>query len=989
MKTRSVLLFLSFILFCVKISFGQTAFTTETKTSADGKYKWQEVTNDPTHTRWYTLENGLTVIISENHLEPRVMTLFTTKAGSKNDPPTHTGLAHYLEHMLFKGTNKFGSLDWEKESVELGKIEKLYETYNKTTDAGKRKSIYHEIDSVSGVAAKYAIANEYDKMMTSIGSNMTNAFTSFENTSYMENFPGNNLEKYLTIQAERFRYPVLRLFHTELEAVYEEKNIGLDNGDNKIFESMFASLFKNHTYGTQTTIGSIEHLKNPSLVEIKKYFYSNYVPNNMALILAGDVNADEAIAMVDEHFGKWQSSPVAPFKFKPEAPRTKAEEITVKSPDDEKVAIGFRMPETNSKEAIVADLVSSILYNGKSGLIDKNLVKKQKVLEAYGFTYLLKDHGIIFFQGKPLQGQTLKDVKDLLLGEIDNLKKGNFEEDLITATVNNLKVSRMKERENPVNMAFVLNDLFVTSKPWEVYLKDLQDKSKITKADVVKFANKWFDNYPTIVYKLTGVDSSVQKVQKPEIHPVEVNRDAQSEFLKKIVNTPSPVLKPVFLNYTKDIRKGNVKKDLPLWYVPNKINELFTAYYVLDMGELNNQKLPFAIDYLKYIGTSKMTNEEINAKLYKLAVDFNIFSSNDQVYISFSGLEENFDEAMKIIEDLINDPMPDQDALERMIEAKIKERNDATLDKGNIFWTALDDYAKYGKSNPTNDVISNAKLRKLKAKELTDIIKSLSTYKHKVYYYGPRDFVKLNSALGKNHKTPDILKEYPAKKEFKKLAATENTIYFVNYDMVQAEIGMTRWDSPWDAKMLPKVSAFNEYYGGSMASVVFQDIRESKALAYSAFSAYRRPSKKEDPFSSIFYVGTQADKLPEAMDAINNLLTNMPESEKNWEIGKNNIKQSIATQRITKEAILFNYQNAQKLGVERDLRKDIYDGVDKLTLADIKKFHEDHLKGKSWNIKLIGSKDKVNLADLKKYGKVVELSIKDIFGYDVDKVVKP
>ncbi|HMG15927.1 MAG TPA: insulinase family protein, partial [Saprospiraceae bacterium] len=217
----------------------------------------------------------------------------------------------------------------------------------------------------------------------------------------------------------------------------------------------------------------------------------------------------------------------------------------------------------------------------------------------------------------------------------------------------------------------------------------------------------------------------------------------------------------------------------------------------------------------------------------------------------------------------------------------------------------------------------------------------------------------------------------------------ENTIYFVNYDMVQAEIGMTRWDSPWDAKMLPKVSAFNEYYGGSMASVVFQDIRESKALAYSAFSAYRRPAKKEDPFSSIFYVGTQADKLPDAMDAINNLLTNMPESSKNWDIGRNNIKQSIATQRITKEAILFNYQNAQKLGVERDLRKDVYDGVDKISLADIKKFHEDHLKAKSWNIKLIGSRDKINMTDLKKYGKVVELSIKDIFGYDVDKIVKP
>lgn len=105
----------------------------------------------------------------------------------------------------------------------MDQIELLYEKYNQTKNEAQRKDIYSKIDSLSGVAAKYAIANEYDKMMASIGSNMTNAFTSFENTTYMENIPSNNLEKFLMIQDERFRNPVLRLFHTELEAVYEEK----------------------------------------------------------------------------------------------------------------------------------------------------------------------------------------------------------------------------------------------------------------------------------------------------------------------------------------------------------------------------------------------------------------------------------------------------------------------------------------------------------------------------------------------------------------------------------------------------------------------------------------------------------------------------------------------------------------------------------------------------------------------------------------------
>ena len=390
----------------------------------------------------------------------------------------------------------------------------------------------------------------------------------------------------------------------------------------------------------------------------------------MAVILAGDIDADKTIVAVDQHFGAWKRKEIPPFTFENEPVRTEKEEITVTSPDEESVAVGFRMPDANSKEAIVCDLVNAILYNGKSGLIDKNLVKSQKVLQAYGFNYLLKDYGIIFFQGNPLKGQSLGDVKDLLLAQIDKLKKGDFDADLIQATVNNLKVNRVREQESPQNMAFVLNDVFATDRKWSEYLMGSVTMNQITKQQVVDFANKWFgDNY-SIVYKLTGVDKNIQKVEKPEIHPVALNREAQSDFLKSIVNSPSKPLTPVFLDYDKDINKGLLKKDLPVWHVPNKINNLFSVYYVLDMGKLNDKKLPFAIDYLKLIGTSTKTNEQINKELYKLAVDLNIYSSDDQVYISLSGLEENFDKALAILEDVIRNPKPDKVALEKMIPPK-------------------------------------------------------------------------------------------------------------------------------------------------------------------------------------------------------------------------------------------------------------------------------------------------------------------------------
>ena len=974
------------VLFSAKTClFGQSSFQTLTKSSPDGKYHWTEVAQDPTHTRFYTLANGLQVILTENHNEPRIMSLFTTRAGSKNDPADHTGLAHYLEHILFKGTDQFGTLDYAKEKVQLDKIESLYESYNSTKDSSLRKFIYHMIDSISGESAKLAIANEYDKMMTNIGSNMTNAFTSFENTTYMENIPSNNLEKFLEIQRERFRNPVLRLFHTELEAVYEEKNISLDNGFSKIFEKMFASLFKNHPYGTQTTIGTIEHLKNPSLKEIKNYFYKYYIPNNMCLILTGDIQMDQTIELVDQYFGNWAKKEIPSFSFIPETPRTAIEEYSVMSPDEESVALGFVMPNRNDKEAVVADLVGSILYNGKSGLIDKNLVKSQKVLSAFGFTYLLKDYGLMYFGGNPLQNQSLSAVKDLVIAQIDSLKKGNFDEDLIIATINNLKVSRVREQENAVNMAFTLNDLFAGSQSWESYLKNIDIMSKITKKDVVEFANKWFKENYTIVNKLTGNDTTVQKVIKPTITPVEVNRESQSPFLKKIIDNPSPSLKPVFLDFKKDIQFGELKKDLPVWMVPNTRNKLFDVYYVLDMGSNHNKKLSLAIDYLKFIGTSKKSNEQINKEFYKLAVDFYIYTDKDQIYVSLSGLDENYEAAIKLMEELLTDPKPDQKALDNLIKSKIKSRNDATLNKESIFYEALDEYMRYGKNNSFNTGMSNKELRAIKATELTSLIKSVMSYKHRVQYYGPRNLDQVVNHLKKVHKSPAQLKNYPVEKKYPLQVPKEKTIYFINYDMVQAEIQLHRADQKFDLKLLPSISAFNEYYGGGMASVVFQDIRESKALAYSAYSYIGRPDKKEDPFETHFYVGTQADKLGDALKAVNNLLTDMPESEKNWEIGKKSIRQGIESRRISKSGIMFNYQSALRLGQKEDLRKITYNNIEKISLSDIKQFHANHMKDKSWNMKVLGSKDKINMDELKKYGKVVELSLKDIFGYEVEK----
>ena len=444
-------------------SHGQTTW----KNATTGKFPYTYVDKDPMKARFYTLKNGLTVILTVNKEKPRIQTIIATKAGSKTDPSNHTGLAHYLEHMLFKGTDKYGSLDWEKEKIYLAQVDELYEQYNSTKDEAARKEIYHAIDSVSGLAAKFAIANEYDKMMAMIGAQGTNAFTSFEQTAYINDIPSNQIDRWLAIEAERFRNPVLRIFHPELEAVYEEKNISLDSDEDKVFELLFDKLFQKHNYGQQTTIGTIEHLKNPSLKAIREYFYKNYVPNNMCVILSGDFDPDQVIQKIEQSFSYMKPKPVPAYTFNKEADIQKPIEADVIGPDAEYVSLAFRFPGADSKEALMLDLMSNILSNGNAGLMDLNLVKKQKVLEASAGAYKLKDYSVLFLDGKAKEGQKLEEVKEEMLAQIELLKSGNFDNDMLKAIINNYKKSVIEQRESNSGRAFGLLESFTSELPWD------------------------------------------------------------------------------------------------------------------------------------------------------------------------------------------------------------------------------------------------------------------------------------------------------------------------------------------------------------------------------------------------------------------------------------------------------------------------------------------------------------------------------------------
>ncbi|PKV51143.1 putative Zn-dependent peptidase [Aquimarina sp. MAR_2010_214] len=981
---KSVLLLL--LIICLsncKNSSSETSISQEAKveqhTDAAG-FNYETVTNDPTGLRLYTLENGLKVYLAKNEEEPKIQTFIAVRAGSNYDPKEATGLAHYLEHMVFKGTDEIGTQDFEKEKVLLQQISDLYEQHKAETDADKKKEIYKKIDEVSFEASKISISNEYDKMISSLGAEGTNAHTWFEETIYKNKIPANELDKWLKVESERFSQLVLRLFHTELEAVYEEYNRGQDSDGWKSYAAMLEGLFPNHPYGQQKTIGTSEHLKNPSMVAIHNYFDKYYVPNNMAMVLVGDIDFDQTIQKVNKTFGGFENKEVVHPVLPKEDPITSPVIKEVFGPTAESVSVAFRSAAIGTKEEKLLTVADMLLANGNAGLIDLNLNQKQAVQNAGCSPTFLNDYGYHQFYGSPKADQTLDEVKDLLLSQIDKLKKGEFDEWMISAVINDLKLSQTREYENNTALASAYYNAFIHREDWKDKVEFLNELKKVSKQELVDFANSFYkDNY-VVIYKRKGEDKNITKVENPGITPVELNRDKQSEFIKAFTQQETPPLTPKFIDYKTAIKETKTASELKVSYIDNPNNDLFNLSIIFDMGRDNDRKVSLAAGYLDYLGTDKYSPEELKKEFYKLGIDYYVNAGSDKTYVGISGLKENLDAGLALLEHLWTNAVPNQETYAKYVDQIAKGRQDGKTQKGNILWNGLMSYGKYGDNSPLRNIYTIGELQAVNPQELIDKIKELRNFKQRIFYYG-KDVDAAIASINKNHKVQNELLDYPEEVKYVE-KETGGNVYFVDYDMVQSEMIFLAKGSEFDPDKMAASRLFNTYFGSGLSSIVFQEIRESKSLAYSAFSAYSTASEKGDSNYIYAYIGTQANKMPQAVDAMMDLMTNMPEAEEQFNAAKEATLKKIAAQRITKSKIFWTYEGLKKRGIDNDNREEMYNTIKDMTLEDLKSFFNENIKGETYNILVVGNKKDVNMNALSKLGEVKEMDIDYLFNYE-------
>jgi predicted Zn-dependent peptidase len=944
-------------------------------TPSDGTVR---VEGDPMGVVVKKLPNGLTLMLSENHEEPKIACWITTRAGSAKDPAEATGLAHYLEHMNFKGTSKLGTTDWAQEKPHLDKITALYDVLFQTTDPAKRKELYNQIDAENQAATQFEVMNEFDTMYSGMGFQGLNAFTSTDQTSYVCEIPANRLESWAKVESDRFRDPVYRLFQSELEAVYEEKNRGMDNKSWGPREAMMADLFPQHPYGTQTTIGTIEHLKNPSLTKIYDYFHKWYVPGNMVVTIAGDFKTADALAVLEKYFGTWEGKPVPPDPVHPIVPLTSVVKTELKFEAEEQLLLAWLTVAPTDPDADALIMADMMLANGSTGLIDVDVNQKQRLVSAGASPEFLVEAGGEILSAVPKSGQTLEDAEKLLLAEIERLKKGAFDDADMRGALTQFEIQRKQQLESSDARVREMTESYVNREGWERKVHALDRLRTVSKDDIVRVANKYFGPNYVAVYRRSG-KPEVPSIAKPGFKAVDIPKDRHSEYYRAMMAAPVPPIEPRFLEADRDYKRMDLKSGKLIWS-KNPSNDLFQVSFSVESGTDTDPRLGTAFGLADFGGAGDLDTLAFKKRLYELGSTVTAGAGRQETIITLTGEDRAFEETLRLAREHFDRPtgaaQADLDKLVgRVIASRAKQKIDARAVNGAL--------GAYGQRGAESDVLhqpTNDQLKAYKAEELLAAVRDVWSHPRTVLYAGPRPIADVAAVvdlppLGADF---DALKPLPARKNVVAVTPEKPRILFVDKKATQAAVGLYFVDGVYDRPAVPTHRVYTEYMSGSMGSVVFQEIRESRSLAYDAGAGYRDGSWRGDSNIFLGALGTQADKTVEAISVLMQIVKEMPASQERMDNAKKALDEAYRTARVPFRTIPTTVLTWARLGLDGDPRPWNWEQIRKMTLADLSGWAA-RWKSMPYTLTIVGDKTRIDLAKLAEFGEVVEMTPDQLF----------
>ena len=922
------------------------------------------------------LDNGLKLVMCENHDQPEIYGAIYVHAGSKNDPTDATGMAHYFEHIMFKGTDRIGTLDWEKEKVYLDSISMMYDRLHETTDPAERNAIQLKINELSIASTDYAIPNETDVILTQMGGKGLNAGTSYDQTMYFNTFPSNQLSKWMDVYVERFRNPVFRLFQSELEAVYEEKNMYGDNPITGFQEYLFHEVFGEHPYG-RPVIGYTEHLKNPQPAKMHEFYNTYYVANNMTLILVGDFNMEEAEAMAAEKFGTWRSGKVPPM---PEYNLPKFNGPVVKEVRMTPIKMGaliFPGVKNSDPDMVPLSMACQIFCNGETGLADK-LMLEGKVMAAIMVPLSLEDYGVNLMLYVPkLIGQSHEKAEALIFDCIDQLKRGEFSDELFEAVRMGELMERLRATESLSKLASLFLEMEMQGQTYEELLAETERIKTITKDEVVAIANKYFGNDYLDVRSKMG-STPKDKVEKPNWKPLEAkNTNAKSDFAKMIEAEEVPEVTPQVIEFGKDVKITDISEGFKLYSAINTANDIFELSFCFNYGNLDDPDLEKAVGYLYMQGTESLPYQEFALELQKMGASIDCYSDENEFMVKITGFEKDLERLLELCHDKLYNPSNDESQIKILAEA---ERMNAKTSKedASTWARAVREYALYGeKSSFLNHSSVKVWSKRTGEELLAQVAEALKRDGYVLYTGNQYPHVLVNSIKAHN-----ILPAKPIKGEEKYLVEnkfTEPRIFFApNKSFRQSNIWFYVPGEKLSLQDEAMAGMFSKYFGTDMYSIVFQEIREFRSLGYTAYASYLFDDLERKPGYLRGFLGTQGDKTIDGITAMTDLITNMPERVEKFNASKEALLKSRASTYYTFRSKPSMVRYWVRKGYDHDPRAEVTELVRKAEFEDVMSFYNRMVKNRPVVIMMSGSPKSVDTKELAKFGKVTKLKYKQI-----------
>ncbi len=927
------------------------------------------------------LSNGLKVIMAEEHSQPKIYGAVMVHAGSKNEDPQATGVAHYFEHIMFKGTDRIGTTDWEKEKPYLDSISDLYDQMQATKDEGVRQQLQMEINRLNIEASKYAIANETDAILQQMGCTGLNAYTTYDVTCYHNTLPSNQLENWMEVYAERFRNPVYRLFQGELEAVYEERNIYANSMMYGFQRELFKEAFGQHPY-SRDVIGLDEHLKNPQPSAMKKFYDKYYVASNMTLLLVGDFDSKEAARMAEKYFKIW------PKGEKVEEPTYRLPNFRNRNVKEVKLTpikagvMLFPAVKANAPDELTLDVMSEIISGG-NGRLDE-LATEGKLMAASLSSVCLEDAGMnaVIYIPK-LFGQKHEAAEELIWAAIDSVKEGRFSDKLLESIKMNNLMGRKRIVESYSSIASLLENLERTGSNYDEWLRDNERLQSITKEDIMRVAKKYYDrNRCTIIRSSMGFPDKSAAIKPAWDHLDAQNQGEQTPFAKHITEKNVKPIEPQTIDFDKATKIVPVSQKCKLYTSRNPKNDLFSLTIAYHYGSFDNHNIEQATSYLASIGAGDMTLEQYNIEMECLGGSFYISSGNDYSYINISGPENNIEKIVELAMKKLKNPRHDQQQIENLVEA-LEAGKKAAKDDADTWTSALYEYVYYGDKSSYIDHATIKEIKRMKGEDLLGLIDSLFVRDGYATFVGNMPPMYVVSLLKKNGLVKEDVTVMPQRIRQPKKYDENRVFYCSNKKFLKSDIDLRIASDIFDYEMDRAACAmFNEYMGGGMNSVFFQEIREFRSLGYSTYGYFSYDRLNRVPSHYYAYLGTQCDKTNDGIAAMHELMVKFPERKEKFELSRDYLVSVRNSNYITFRDIPSQIRYWSEVeNLDHDPRMDITKEISTMDYQQLMDFHKKYVEGRPMVITISGNTKKFDKKALSAFGKVQEVKYKKMLKF--------